>query len=194
MEKALFLDRDGVILKLVYDPETGTVDTARNARQVELNYGIEELISSAQKKGYLVIIISNQPGIGLLKFSEKSFKEIKEQVKKELSKKKIKIDGEYYCFHHPFAKISKYKRNCDCRKPKTGLFIQAAKDLNVDLNKSIMVGDGIQDIIAGYNAGCQTILIANIKESAYISMIEQQLKNIKPTHLVKTLAEITKLI
>ena len=84
-------------------------------------------------------------------------------MKKELKKKGVVIDLEYYCFHHPDAKIKKFKKICKCRKPKPGMLLSAAKEHNIDLFKSWMIGDGISDIQAGAATGCKTILIGRMK-------------------------------
>ena len=84
-------------------------------------------------------------------------------MKNELAKEYAELDAEYYCLHHPEAKIEKYKKICTCRKPKPGLIIQAAKDHFINLSKSWMIGDGINDIQAGKKAGCKTILIGRMK-------------------------------
>ena len=84
-------------------------------------------------------------------------------MKEELAKKGAFLDGEYYCFHHPEAKVETLKANCNCRKPEPGLFFKAAKDMNIDLSQSWMIGDGITDIQAGKKAGCKTIHVCKIK-------------------------------
>ena len=84
-------------------------------------------------------------------------------MKKELAKDGATIDAEYYCFHHPESKIKKYKKICDCRKPKPGMLLQASKDYDIDLKKSWMIGDGLTDIQAGISAGCKTILMGTFK-------------------------------
>jgi D-glycero-D-manno-heptose 1,7-bisphosphate phosphatase len=84
-------------------------------------------------------------------------------MKKELAKDGAFLDGEYYCFHHPEAKIEKLKANCECRKPKPGLLLQAAKEMDIDLPQSWMIGDGLTDVKAGKGAGCGTILVGRMK-------------------------------
>jgi histidinol phosphatase-like enzyme len=84
-------------------------------------------------------------------------------MRRELGKKGAVLDGEFYCLHHPRAKVARLKAVCDCRKPEPGLLIEAAEALNIDLNKSWMIGDGLTDIEAGKKAGCRTILLGKIK-------------------------------
>lgn len=194
MKKALFLDRDGVIVQMVYDPEYGTIDTVKNEDPIEFVPGIIELLKFAKKKGYLIIMVSNQPDIGLEKISKKKFEQIRQKINQLLKKEGIVFDGEYYCFHHPFAKIEENRQKCECRKPNFGMLTKAATDLNIDLKESFMIGDGVNDIIAGSKAGCGTILLGNIVEAEYLRILEEKLEEVKPDHLVKRLEDITKII
>lgn len=193
-KKAIFLDRDGVIIKMYYDKNFGTIDTPLSIKQIEFVPGIFDFLHFARKLGYLLILVSNQPGVGIKKISLKRYNEIKDYIAQNLQKQGIMLDGQYYCLHHPHASILKYRKECACRKPKTGLFIQASKDFNIDLSKSWMIGDGVQDIIAGYNAGCNTILVGNIMEGEYLHILEEKLGNVKPTYLVKNVEQIKNFI
>jgi len=190
MNKALFIDRDGIVIKMCYDRQSGTVDIARCAEEVELMPGIIELLKKSKKKGYLNILISNQPQIGLKKINKKNFRKVKEKWTELLKKEKVILDGQYFCFHHPFAKILKYKKACKCRKPNPGMILQASKEFDIDLRKSWFLGDGVNDVMAGKKAGCRTILLGNIIETEYLRVIERKLKGIKPDLLVKNLREV----
>lgn len=192
--KALFLDKDGVINKLHYNTELGIIHTPLKPSEVEFVHGTFELLKKAKALGYLIIIISNQPNIGIKKMSITGFRLLKKHLNKELRKNGIKIDGEYYCLHHPFADIKSYKKNCSCRKPNTLLYEKAIKKFNIDPKKSWAVGDGIFDIIAGNNIGAKTILLANINEASYIEELEKKLSHSKPDYVVKGLSEVTSII
>ncbi|MFH1900316.1 MAG: HAD family hydrolase [Patescibacteria group bacterium] len=194
MKKALFLDRDGVINKMVYNQQFGTVDTPFCSKDVELVFGIIELLKLSSSLGFLNIIVSNQPSIGLKKISQAKFETIRKRIVDKLKKNGVVIDGEYYCYHHPFALIENYKQNCDCRKPKTGLLLQAAKDHNIDLSKSWVLGDGTNDVIAGFNAGCKTILLGNDLESGYLQLMKKHLGKIKPNFIIKKLPDAIKIL
>ena len=163
MSRAVFLDRDGVINELIYYPEHGIIDSPFNVEQFKLIPGVCEAINKFHELGLEVIIVSNQPGIAKGYFSEENFNEIGGKMKEELAKEGAVLDGEYYCFHHPEAKVEKLNVNCECRKPKPGLLLKAAKDKNIDLSQSWMVGDGLTDVKAGENAGCKTILLGKMK-------------------------------
>ena len=188
------MDRDGIINELVYNPELGTIDSPLNPRQVKLVFGIKELLNSVLKKGFIGIIISNQPAIGLGKTTLKNHQKIINKIQREFKNKGIKIDSQFYCFHHPFAKLRKYKKACNCRKPAIGLFEEAVKELNIDLSKSWMIGDGVDDVIAGKKAGCKTILLANISASENLRIIEKQLGKIKPDFIIKKLVDAIDII
>ena len=162
-KRAIFLDRDGVINELVYNKEMGIVDSPSSVDQFKLLPNVGKAINKFHDFGYIVVLISNQPGLAKNKYNIDVFDKIKEKMHNELLKDKSKIDYEYYCLHHPDAEIEKYHVLCDCRKPEPGMIFQAEKDNNIDLSKSWMIGDGINDIQAGNCAGCKTILIGRMK-------------------------------
>lgn len=194
MNKAVFFDRDGVINEMVFDTVNGTVHTPLHPNQVILTPGISELLKATKQLGYLNVVISNQTNVGLGRITVAMHESIRTIINQKLQKENAIIDKEYYCFHHPFAKIEEYRKDCECRKPKIALFLQAAKDLAVDLQQSWIIGDGVADIIAGHNAGCKTILVANIYESGYLKILEEKLGDIKPDFMVKQVNEIIPII
>lgn len=194
MNKAFFLDRDGIIIEMIYNISHGNIHTALNSSQIKFVHGIFKLLNKTKNLNYKNIIISNQPDIGLKKISINNFKKNRQKINQILQKKGIQLEAEYYCFHHPFAKIAKYRQVCDCRKPAPGLLFQAAKDNNIDLKNSFFIGDGITDVLAGGSAGCKTILLANISESESLRILEKKLKGKKPDYLVKNLEEVIKII
>ena len=161
--KAVFLDRDGVINELIYHQDQGIIDSPFTVEQFRLLPGVGEAIKKFREMEYKVIVVSNQPGIAKGYVSEESFKTISLKMKEKLIKEGALLDGEYYCFHHPQAKIKKYKADCECRKPNPGMLLQAARDLDIDLSQSWMIGDGLTDIQAGKRAGCRTILLGRMK-------------------------------
>ncbi len=163
MTKAIFLDRDGVINELIYYPEHGIIDSPFTVEQFRLLPDVGKTINKFHAMGYKVVLISNQPGIAKGYLSQETFDKITERMKAELAKNGAVLDAEYYCFHHPEAKIDKLRVDCVCRKPQPGLLLQAAKDMNLDLSQSWMIGDGLTDIQAGSNAGVKTILVGTMK-------------------------------
>ena len=161
--KAVFLDRDGVINELIYYEEQGIIDSPFTVEQFKLFPNVEKAIKKFQKLGFKTIIVSNQPGIAKKNFTVNTFEKVREKMIRELKKMDAEIDLEYYCFHHPDGKIRKFRKICKCRKPKPGLLFTAAKEHNINLSRSWMIGDGITDIKAGKVAGCKTILIGRMK-------------------------------
>lgn len=156
-QKAIFLDRDGTINKYV--------GFLTDIEDFELLEGVAEAIRRINKSGYLAIIITNQPVIARGEIDENYLEKIHWKMETLLGKEGAYIDAVYYCPHHPdkgyVGEIPELKVDCDCRKPKPGLFIQASEDFSINLEESWMVGDSKNDIMAGFAAGCKTVLIGN---------------------------------
>jgi D-glycero-D-manno-heptose 1,7-bisphosphate phosphatase len=191
MDRGVFLDRDGVINELIYYAEHGVVDSPFTAEQFRLLPGVCEAVNKFHELGLKVIIVSNQPGMAKGYLSQETFDMIREKMGDELAKEGASLDGEYYCFHHPEAKVERLKANCGCRKPKPGLLLQAAKELSVDLPQSWMIGDGLTDVKAGKGAGCQTILLGKMKCELCHLMDEQ---DARPDFIAANLLEAANLV
>lgn len=194
MNKAFFLDRDGIVLSMVYDLESSTIDTPRNSSQIEFIDGVFDLLKYTKLSGYLNIVISNQPAVALKKMSLKNFDDIERKMKHRLKQNHAVIDDYFYCFHHPFAKIPKYRINCSCRKPKTGLIIKAAKKYDLNLQRSWFLGDGVNDVLAGQKSGCKTILLGNTGFAEFFRILKEKLDGVKPDYIVKRLDEVRKIL
>jgi len=162
-QRAIFLDRDGVINEIVYFPELGVLDSPLSPKQFRLLPGVAEAIKVFNQLGLKVVVVSNQPSIAKEKMTEEAFRKVRSKMKRELEKRGAHIDAEYYCFHHPLARDARYRANCDCRKPKPGLLLRAAKDLGLDLSRCYMIGDSLTDVKAGRAVGCRSILIGYLK-------------------------------
>ena len=150
-DEAVFLDRDGTINRYV--------GFLRSADVFELLPDVAEAIKAINKSGYLTIVMTNQPVIARGECTWEELQCIHDKMETELGKKGAFVDAIYICPHHPDKGFEgerpEYKFDCDCRKPKAGLFLQAAKDFNIDLSQSIMIGDSDRDVEAGDNAGCK---------------------------------------
>ena len=122
-----------------------------------------EAIRTVNESGYLAIVVTNQPVIARGEVTGEELTEIHNKMETLLGKEGAYLDGIYVCPHHPDSgfpgEIPDLKIECDCRKPKPGLLLQAAEEYNIDLSQSWMVGDSAIDVQAGQNAGCQTALI-----------------------------------
>jgi histidinol-phosphate phosphatase family protein len=152
----VFVDRDGVINEMVYDTTHGLLDSPREPAQVELTKYACEFLKGIRDLGFLIIVVTNQPGISKGTLSLDELGAVNERIAALLAP--ACWDDLRYCPHHP-----EYGTFCECRKPKPGMLLSAAADHGVDLSRSWMVGDGIVDVQAGNAAGCNTMLVARVK-------------------------------
>lgn len=171
-QKAIFLDRDGTINKYV--------GFLTNPEQFELIPGVAEAVKMINKSGYLAIVVTNQPVIARGECTWEELQTIHDKMEMELGKDGAFIDAIYVCPHHPDRGFEgerpEYKKDCDCRKPKPGLMLQAARDLNIDLSLSYMIGDSERDIEAGRRAECKdSFLIEKDTPKALLSLVEKLL-------------------
>lgn len=177
-QKAVFLDRDGTINKYV--------GFLRNIDEFELMDGVTDAIKKVNASGYLAIVVTNQPVIARGEVSFEGLEEIHNKMETLLGKEGAYLDAIYFCPHHPHkgyeGERPELKFDCDCRKPKPGMLLNAARDFNIDLSQSWMIGDGENDIKAGQNAGCKTALIGSefygqtVTVSSLKDFVEQYLK------------------
>ena len=189
--RAIFLDRDGVINKLVYHGDEGIIDTPFTESQFEIVEFVPTAILTLQKAGYKIIIISNQPGIAKGYYTMKTFEKIRAKMRLVLKKKRTMIDDEFYCLHHPTAKKMKYRKRCTCRKPGIGLIRKASIIHNIDVKNSYFIGDGIVDLQAAKKAGCKSIFIGNV--SSTLSEILKE-KKLNPVYIAHDLKEASEFI
>lgn len=186
--RAVFLDRDGVINSYVYNQEFGTVDSPGNPDEFRLLPGVCEAIEAFRAMGYLVVVVSNQPGIAKGRFSPELLRATTDVM---LAECQSKIDAVYYCLHHPHAAVPMYQCDCTCRKPKPGLLFQAAADWTINLAESVMIGDGLTDVMAGRSAGARTILVSRRKCYLCDAMTEH---NASPDFLISSLSEAVQVV
>lgn len=165
-QKAIFLDRDGTINKMV-----GFVT---KPEQFELIEGAAEAIKTINKSGYLAIVVTNQPVIARGDCTFEDLQTIHDKMETELGKVGAFVDAIYVCPHHTDKGFEgerpEYKCNCDCRKPKPGLLLKAAKDFNIDLSESYMIGDSHRDVEAGENAGVKISI--KVEENMVNSLLQ----------------------
>ena len=172
-QKAIFLDRDGTINEMV-----GFVT---KPEQFELIEGAAEAIKAINKSGYLAIVVTNQPVIARGDCTFEELQTIHDKMETELGKVGAFVDAIYVCPHHTDKGFEgerpEYKCHCDCRKPKPGLLLQAAKDFNIDLSESYMIGDSHRDVEAGENAGVKkSIKVEENKNSGLLAIIKELLR------------------
>src|SRR3989338_861217 len=152
-DKVIFLDRDGVINR---DPENLKYQYVTKWKEFKFLPGAKRAIKKLTDAGYSIYIISNQAGISKRYFTMKALRTITRNMSKELAKAGGRITDVFYCPH-------KTEDNCDCRKPKAGLFKKALKRGAVDFKKAFFAGDNIRDVQAGKAIGCRTMLVLSGK-------------------------------
>ncbi|OHB67055.1 MAG: hypothetical protein A2Y77_01545 [Planctomycetes bacterium RBG_13_62_9] len=148
---AVFFDRDGT---LIHDP-----GYLNHPDQVQLMDGAAEALKELQGLGYQTIVASNQSGVARGVVTIEMLERIHDRLRELLAAKGASLDGIYYCPHHPDGMIPEYRKDSDWRKPKPGMLLAAAQEMDLDLARSWMIGDNDRDMEAGRSAGCQTILV-----------------------------------
>jgi mannose-1-phosphate guanylyltransferase/phosphomannomutase len=190
MKKAFFIDRDGVINKMVLQKD-GLFDSPQTIKQVSLVPGIIEMINWLNNKNIPVIEVSNQPGVALGKMDWQLLENIENNIHSLLNEHGVHIDKVYRCLHHPEAQIKELKIECCCRKPEAGLLFKAAQELDLDLKNSVILGDNVSDMESGKKAGCKTILFFHNEDVLYKVKAKQ---NYMPQFKIYSLKEITPIL
>lgn len=145
MQKAAFLDRDGVI-----NVDHGYVHTKEDFEWIP---GVKEAARMLHEAGYLLIVVTNQSGIARGMFTEEEFLDLDSYMREEFAKAGAPIARTYYCPHHPQGIVPKYSITCNCRKPAPGLFLKAIKEFDIDPAQSVAFGDSLRDISAAEKSG-----------------------------------------
>ncbi len=151
LKPTVFLDRDGTI-----NYDAGYINDTSN---FVLYPFAAQAIKMLNDNGYLVIVITNQSGLGRGFFNVETMNKLHEKMNNELDKQGAVIDGLYYCPHDVNAKVEEFRGDCECRKPKAGMPEQAMKDFPIDKSKTYFVGDKHSDIMAGHAVGSKTIMV-----------------------------------
>jgi D-glycero-D-manno-heptose 1,7-bisphosphate phosphatase len=151
LNRAVFLDRDGTI-----NEELSYLAELSRLRLIE---GAAAAIARLNRAAFKVIVVSNQSGVARGYFAEDAVQHVHSALRERLERVHARVDAFYYCPHHPTEGIEPYKRDCHCRKPKPGMLERAARELQIDLNHSFIVGDRLSDLIAGHAVGCKPILV-----------------------------------
>lgn len=156
MYKAVFLDRDGVIVE--------DVGYLNNCADVKIIPKSAEAIKILKDNGFKVYVVTNQAGLAKGYLTVQQLLEINKYIEQLLLEEKVILDGIFYCPHHPDGVVPEYTMDCLCRKPKPGLIEYIVNAYNIDLTKSFMVGDKISDVEAGCRAGCRSMLISSVEK------------------------------
>ncbi len=160
MQKAIFLDKDGTLINdIPYNVNPDLIELSEDSTS-----GLRRL----QKAGFKLIVVTNQSGVSRGFFKETSLKGVEARLAELLEAEQIKLDGFYYCPHHPDGIIPEYAIDCECRKPNPGMLKQSAEEHYIDLHRSWMIGDILNDVEAGNRAGIRSILIDNGNETEWV--------------------------
>jgi D-glycero-D-manno-heptose 1,7-bisphosphate phosphatase len=161
VSRAIFLDRDGTIIQLVPNPDTGHMEPPRLPENIKFCDYALEFMRQLQEKEYKLFIVSNQPDVAKEKQTPSQLLAVHNTFENMLIKNDINITHYYYCFHHPEGTHPVYSIKCKCRKPAPGFIIQASKQYDLDLTKSWIIGDKDTDIECGKNAGTHGIKLSD---------------------------------
>lgn len=178
--RAVFLDRDGTL-----NEQMGYIN---HPSRLKMLPGVSHAVRRLNQAGFKVVVISNQSGVARGYFPEKLVDEVNQDLAENLAGEGAKLDGVYVCPHHPSAEVPAYRLDCDCRKPRPGLILQAARELDLDLPGSFAVGDRLADVDCARRAGVRAILV----RTGYGRGEEQYLlptAKIKPAYVAEDLSE-----
>ncbi len=181
MNKALFLDRDGII-----NIEKNYLYRIEDFEFIEETM---DLMKAAQEKGYLIFIVSNQAGIAKGKFSEEQFLDLNKWMLDELSRKGIAITESLYCPYHKDGIVLEYTKESFDRKPNPGMLLRLIEKYRIDPDHSVMVGDRFSDVIAGYRASVKNLFLLE-KEYSYRDYLPEEF----PEIVFSTVSKISRII
>lgn len=149
--KAIIMDRDGTVCE-----EVGYVNHVDRSRLLPRS---AEAIRRANAVGFQTVVVTNQAGVARGYFAESLVEEVHDKMRRELAEAGARLDGIYYCPHHPTVGEPPYRKDCDCRKPRPGMLLRARDEMGIDLAASYMIGDSARDVVAGHRAGATPILV-----------------------------------
>lgn len=149
--RAVLLDRDGTLIEQVH--------YLSRIEQVRLIDGSVDALRLAAAAGLATVLVTNQSAVGRAMLSEVELQAVHAHLHQQLESAGVRLDGIYFCPHHRDAVLDAYRRECPCRKPNPGMLLQAAEDLDLELEGSLMVGDRFHDVEAGHRAGCRSALV-----------------------------------
>lgn len=151
LRAAVFIDKDGT---LIHDIPFN-VDVSKIRLRLDAGPALQRL----QEQGYALILVSNQAGIAKELFDEADLEPVWHEIRQRLAEDGVRLDAIYYCPHHPEGSHPRYSLPCHCRKPRPGLLLRAAAECGIDLSRSWLIGDILDDVEAGRRAGCRTVLL-----------------------------------
>jgi D-glycero-D-manno-heptose 1,7-bisphosphate phosphatase len=179
----VFLDRDGVLIEDVH--------LLVEASRIRILPTVVEALDRLHRAGLVLVVVSNQPVVARGLIDAAGVEALQGEVERRLAEAGApKLDGFYYCPHHPNATVLDYRRDCECRKPRPGMLLRAAAEHGIDLAASFMVGDRPTDVAAGRAAGARTVQVLSGEHAAPLIVTAERLdSNLRPDHRCKTLAD-----
>ncbi|SMB80324.1 D-glycero-alpha-D-manno-heptose-1,7-bisphosphate 7-phosphatase [Deinococcus hopiensis] len=160
LRKAALLDKDGTLIEDVpYNVDPGLI---------RLSPGVGPALRALDGAGFALVVVTNQSGVARGLFPESALTGVEARLRELLAGEGVVLAGFYHCPHHPDGTVPEYARECECRKPGPGMLRQAAQELGLDLTRSWMVGDILNDVEAGNRAGCRTVLLDNGGETEWV--------------------------
>ena len=183
--KAVFMDRDKTIIE---DPGYLSDPSA-----VKLLPGVELAIKSLAQAGFKVVVVTNQTGVARGLLSEDDLQAIHGELRRQLGEKGAHLDAIYYCPYHPEGTVEAYAKESDLRKPKPGMLLKAAGELEIDLASSWMVGDSARDIEAGQRAGCRTVRVRTPQSQTHVGGTDED-ENVQADFTVRNLVDAARVI
>ncbi|HPD76358.1 MAG TPA: HAD family hydrolase [Methanoregulaceae archaeon] len=191
MKPAVFLDRDGVIVELVMNPATGGYEPPCSPNDLVLVPEAIPSLSSLRNAGFDLFLVSNQPDYAKGKATLDQIHAVHAAFDRLLQNGGIRFRHYYYCYHHPQGIVPEYSGPCDCRKPRPGFLLAAARDYGIDLPRSWMIGDRDADVECGKAAGTRTILIRNPRSSRYRGSSEPDFQSANLKEAVREILNTT---
>lgn len=176
MNRALFLDRDGVLDELVFYESVGAWEAPRTPADVRMIEGVAEPLARLHAAGWLLVIVTNQPDWAKEKTTREALLDVHDTIVRNIESGGARIAHSYLCFHHPEATVPELRVACECRKPGTASLRSAARELDIDLASSWMVGDQDSDLACGRAAGCRVALIEHEGSAHKRGKIEPDLR------------------
>ena len=183
--RAIFMDRDGTICE-----EVGYVNHVSRSRLLPNSL---EAIRLVNRAGYLAVVATNQSGVARGLFGEDLVHAVHRQLTASVAAAGGRLDAIYYCPHHPREGSPPYRMDCDCRKPKPGMLLRAARDLGIDLGRSYLVGDSLVDLEAGAAAGVGTVHVLTGYGRGLVDHQGERFK-VRPLHTAQDLLEAVRYI
>jgi len=178
---AVFLDKDGTLL----------IDVPFNVDPKRMRFadGVPQALARLAALGVPLIVVSNQAGVALGRFDASQLDVVRSQLAAMFAQCGARLAAAYFCTHHPQGSVAAHAVACDCRKPRPGLLQRAAHEHAIDLQRSWMIGDILDDVEAGKRAGCRSVLVCNGNETEWVAGPFR-----RPDHLVRDLGEAAALI